>query len=76
MERKSLKDRRCAESPSSVTGSTGGTGRGNSLESNGSSVLLYRPKARATPSKVGTVYLHRYSEEKRWLEEVVSSGKY
>lgn len=61
MERKSLKDRRCPDSPSSAVVSRGATGRGNSLESNGSSVLLYLPKARATPSRVGTVYLHRYS---------------
>lgn len=40
MERKSLKDRRCIASVSSGVGSTGATGRGNSLDSNGSSVLL------------------------------------
>lgn len=61
MERKSLKDRRWAASVSSAEGRTGATGRGKSLESKGSSVLLYRPKALATPRRVGTMYLHRYS---------------
>lgn len=65
IERKSLKDRRRTVSLSSFVDSKGTTGRGNSLDSNGSSVLLYRPNALATPSKVGTVYLHRYSVQEK-----------
>lgn len=65
MERKSLKERRWATSASSAVGTIGATGRGNSLDSSGSSVLLYRPNALATPSRVGTVYLHRYSLEEK-----------
>lgn len=65
MERKSLKDRRWEASVSSAEGRTGATGRGKSLESKGSSVLLYRPKALATPRRVGTMYLHRYSIHKK-----------
>lgn len=63
MERKSLKDRRWAASISSAEGRTGATGRGKSLESKASSVLLYRPKALATPRRVGTTDLHRYSRQ-------------
>lgn len=63
MERKSLKDRRWAASVSSAEGRTGATGRGKSWDSKGSSVLLYRPKALATPRRAGTMYLQRYSVE-------------
>lgn len=69
MERKSLKERRWAASVSSAEGRTGATGRGKSLESKGSSVLLYLPKALATPRRVGTTYLHRYSRQEKDLKE-------
>lgn len=69
MERKSLNDRRWAASVSSAEGRTGATGRGKSLESKGSSVLLYLPKALATPRRVGTTYLHRYTGQEKDLKE-------
>lgn len=61
MERKSLKERRLTDSGSSEAVTGCAVVRGNSLDSSGSSVLLYRPDARTTPSKHGRVYRHRYS---------------
>lgn len=64
IERKSLKDLLRTPSVSTHTRwAGGGVPRGKSCDRRGSSPLPYRPKARVTPRRHGTTYLHRYTAE-------------